>query len=49
MYLVSTRSDIAYIVHILSQFMTRPTHFHYGHLLRVLRYLHETLSSFVFS
>ena len=37
-YLVSTRPDIAYVVHILSQFMARPTHLYHSHLLRVLRY-----------
>lgn len=47
-YLVSTRPDIAYVVHILSQFMARPTRLHYSHLLRVLRYLRGTISRCLF-
>jgi hypothetical protein len=43
-YLTITRPDIAHVVHILSQFISTPTSVHYGHLLRVLRYLHETRS-----
>jgi hypothetical protein len=41
-YLTITRPDIAHAVHILSQFMAALTSVHYGHLLRVLRYLRET-------
>ena len=48
MYHVSTCLDIAYAVHILSQFMARPTHLHYSHLLRVLRYLRGTISRRLF-
>lgn len=47
-YLVSTRHDIAYVVHILSQFMVRPTHLHYNHLLCALRYLRGTISRCLF-
>lgn len=47
-YLVSTRPDIVYIVHILSQFMARPTYLHHSHLLRVLRYLRGTISRRLF-
>jgi hypothetical protein len=43
-YLTITRPDIAHIVHILSQFVSTPTSVHYGHLLRVLRYLRGTRS-----
>jgi hypothetical protein len=32
-YLTVTRSDIAYAVHILSQFMSAPTSVHFGHLV----------------
>jgi hypothetical protein len=41
-YLTVTRPDIAHAVHILSQFVCAPsplTSVHFGHLLRVLRYL----------
>jgi hypothetical protein len=38
-YLGFTRPDISYFVHILSQFVSTPTHIHYSHLLRVLCYL----------
>jgi hypothetical protein len=37
-YLGFTRPDISYSVHILSQFVSTPTHIHYSHL-RVLCYL----------
>jgi len=43
-YLTVTRPDIAHAVHILSQFVSAPTSVHYGHLLRVLRYLRGTSS-----
>lgn len=48
MYLVSTCPDIAYAINILSQFMARPTHLRYSHLLRVLRYLRGTISRRLF-
>ena len=41
-YLTVTRPDIAHAVHILSQFVCAPTSVHFGHLLRVLRYLRGT-------
>jgi hypothetical protein len=41
-YLDVTRPDILYSVHILSQFVSAPTHIHYSHLLRVMHYLHGT-------
>jgi hypothetical protein len=43
-YLTITRPDIAHVVHMLSQFVSTPTTVHYGHLLRVLRYLRGTTS-----
>ncbi|WVZ72071.1 hypothetical protein U9M48_020586 [Paspalum notatum var. saurae] len=47
-YLGVTRPDISYSVHILSQFISAPTQLHYSHLLRVLRYLHGTMSRRLF-
>jgi hypothetical protein len=47
-YLTVKRPDIAHAVHILSQFMSTPTSVHYGHLLRVLRYLRGTSTRCLF-
>jgi hypothetical protein len=47
-YLTVTRPDIAHAVHILSQFVSTPTSVHYGHLLRVLRYLRGTSTRCLF-
>jgi len=47
-YLTVTRPDIAHAVHILSQFVSAPTSVHFGHLLRVLRYLRGTSSQCIF-
>ncbi|CAM8905782.1 unnamed protein product [Rhodiola kirilowii] len=47
-YLGVTRPDISYPVHILSQFVSAPTQLHYSHLLRVLRYLHGTITRRLF-
>jgi hypothetical protein len=47
-YLGVTRPDISYSVHILSQFDSAPTQIHCSHLLRVLRYLHGTISRHLF-
>uniref|UniRef100_A0ACD5YHE3 Uncharacterized protein n=1 Tax=Avena sativa TaxID=4498 RepID=A0ACD5YHE3_AVESA len=47
-YLVVTRPDISYHVHILSQFVSAPTTVHYSHLLRVLRYLRGTITHRLF-
>jgi hypothetical protein len=47
-YLTATRPDIAYAVHILTQFLSCPTTVHYAHLLRVLRYLRGTASHRLF-
>jgi hypothetical protein len=47
-YLVVTCPDISYLVHILSQFVSAPTTVHYSHLLRVLRYLHGTITRCLF-
>ena len=42
-YLTVTRPDIAYAVHIVSQFMIAPRSPHYAALVRILRYLKGTL------
>ncbi|XP_028109858.1 uncharacterized protein LOC114308472 [Camellia sinensis] len=42
-YLTITRPDIAYVVHIVSQFMAAPRSPHYNALIRILRYLKGTL------
>jgi hypothetical protein len=47
-YLVVTRPDISYPIQILSQFGSAPTTVHYSHLLRVLRYLHGTITHHLF-
>ena len=47
-YLVVTRPDIYYLVHIMSQFVSAPTLVHYSHPLRVLRYLRGTISHRLF-
>jgi hypothetical protein len=47
-YLGVTRPDISYSVYILSQFVSAPTQIHYSHLLRVLCYLHGTISHRLF-
>eukprot|EP00268_Persea_americana_P008557 TRINITY_DN13319_c0_g1_i2.p1 TRINITY_DN13319_c0_g1~~TRINITY_DN13319_c0_g1_i2.p1 ORF type:complete len:116 (-),score=3.00 TRINITY_DN13319_c0_g1_i2:283-630(-) len=38
-YLTITRLDIAYAVHVVSQFVARPTHIHWAAVVRILRYL----------
>jgi hypothetical protein len=47
-YLAATRLDIAYAVHILTQFVSCHTTVHYAHLLRVLQYLRGTTSRRLF-
>ena len=47
-YLVVTRPDISYPIHIPSQFVSSPTSVHYSRLLRVLRYLRGTISHRLF-
>uniref|UniRef100_A0ACD6ADL7 Uncharacterized protein n=1 Tax=Avena sativa TaxID=4498 RepID=A0ACD6ADL7_AVESA len=47
-YLDVTPPVISYLVHILSQFVSAPTTVHYSHLLRVLRYLHGTITRRIF-
>ncbi|KAJ9549008.1 hypothetical protein OSB04_021551, partial [Centaurea solstitialis] len=42
-YLTVTRPDIAYAVHIVSQFMSAPCSDHYAAVLRILRYLKGTM------
>jgi hypothetical protein len=38
-YLTITRPDIAYIVHVVNQFVASPTIFHWATVLRILQYL----------
>jgi hypothetical protein len=47
-YLGITCPDITHHVHILSQFVSAPTHLHNAHLFRVLRYLRGTISRRLF-
>ncbi|KAL0541081.1 hypothetical protein IC582_021112 [Cucumis melo] len=42
-YLTVTRPDIAYVVHIVSQFMVAPRTIHFTAVLRILCYVNETL------
>ncbi|XP_028063582.1 uncharacterized protein LOC114266853 [Camellia sinensis] len=42
-YLTVTRPDIAYVVHIVNQFMTVPRSTHYAAMVHILRYLKGTL------
>jgi hypothetical protein len=42
-YLTVTRSDLAYAVHLVSQFMSAPRSTHYTAVLRILRYIKGTL------
>uniref|UniRef100_A0A2N9EY92 Reverse transcriptase Ty1/copia-type domain-containing protein n=1 Tax=Fagus sylvatica TaxID=28930 RepID=A0A2N9EY92_FAGSY len=42
-YLTVTRPDIFYAVHIVSQFMAAPRSLYYAAVLRILRYLKDTL------
>ncbi|GKV43766.1 hypothetical protein SLEP1_g51018 [Rubroshorea leprosula] len=42
-YLTTTRPDIAYAVHIVSQFVAAPRSTHYAAVLRIIRYVKGTL------
>uniref|UniRef100_A0A2N9GF20 Reverse transcriptase Ty1/copia-type domain-containing protein n=1 Tax=Fagus sylvatica TaxID=28930 RepID=A0A2N9GF20_FAGSY len=42
-YLTVTRPDLAYAVHLVSQFMSAPRSTHYAAVLRILRYIKGTL------
>ena len=42
-YLTITRPDISYAVHVVSQFMTAPRSPHYADVLRILRYMKDTI------
>ena len=42
-YLTITRPDLAYVVHLVSQFMSAPRFTHYAVLLHILRYIKGTL------
>ena len=48
-HLTITRPDVAHVFHSLSQFISTPTSVHYSHLLRVLRYLRDTITCCQFS
>src|SRR4051812_43157424 len=47
-YLAATRPDVSQAVQVLSQFMHAPTTVHYAALLRVLRYLRNTITRSLF-
>ena len=42
-YLTVTRLDISYVVHQVSQYLSTPRSTHYTAVLRILRYLKDTL------
>ncbi|CAL2272025.1 unnamed protein product [Prunus armeniaca] len=42
-YLIITRLDIEYVVHIASQFVSSPTTLHWAAVIRILRYLRGML------
>ena len=42
-YLIITHPDIAYVVHVVSQFIGSPTTVHWAVVLRILRYLRGTV------
>ncbi|GKV08830.1 hypothetical protein SLEP1_g20406 [Rubroshorea leprosula] len=42
-YFITTRPDIAYVVHIVSQFLAAPRSTHYTAVLRIIRYVKGTL------
>ena len=42
-YLMVIRPDIAYVVHLVSQFMAAPRATHYAAAVRILRYFEGTL------
>ena len=42
-YLTVTRPDISYVVHQVSQYLFAPRSTHYAAVLRILRYLIDTL------
>ena len=42
-YLTVTRPDLAYSVHLVSQFMSAPRSTHYAAVLHILRYIKGTL------
>lgn len=42
-YLIVTRPDISYAVHLVSQFMSAPLSIHYAVILRILHYVKGTL------
>lgn len=43
-YLTITHPDITFAVHVVSQFVAAPTTVHWAAVLRILRYLHHTIT-----
>ncbi|KAK3010459.1 hypothetical protein RJ639_010668 [Escallonia herrerae] len=43
-YLTITRPDVAYAVHVVSQFVSAPRSVHWSAVVHILRYIHGTLS-----
>ncbi|GKV20452.1 hypothetical protein SLEP1_g30576 [Rubroshorea leprosula] len=48
LYLTMTRPDIAYVVQVVSQFVVDPRRLHLTAVLRIIRYLHGTISRGLF-
>jgi len=48
LYLITRRPDITFVTQQLSQFFTKPTHFHYNAAMRILRYLKNFLGKGLF-
>lgn len=49
MYLTITRPDLSYSIHILSQFLDRPSDLHFAAAHKVLRYVRAALDRVCFS
>ena len=47
-YLTTTRPDISYVVHQVSQFMSSPRHLHLAAVRRIIRYLRGSPTSGLF-
>ena len=47
-YLTTTRPDISYVVHQVSQFMSSPRHLHLAAVHRIIRYLRGSPTSALF-
>ena len=42
-YFTVTRPDISYVVHVVNQFMVAPRSPHYATVLRIIRYMKDTI------